>query len=190
MRGSSSHATLSSRLGEDKGVGGPPQPASRSFEIGQRKAKKVKPSVRNIQKLISMPMAVTALALLPFAPSLSSAAGPASTGEPIYKARCSICHGADGAGHTSIGKIQKVPDLRSPEVQRESDVELTEIITHGKKKMQAYNDRLTPEQIQQLVAYLRELGKKKYSPVRRLSGDRSVEAKRKSHISPAVRPAQ
>ncbi len=108
-----------------------------------------------------MLIAATALALLTLASSLSRAAGPASAGEPVYKARCSICHGTDGAGHTPIGKIQKVPDLRSPEVQRDSDVELTEIITHGKRKMQAYKDRLTPEQIQQVVAYVRELGKKK-----------------------------
>lgn len=63
-----------------------------------------------------------------------------------------------------MGKKLKVRDLRSREVQRESDAGLTNIITNGKtdgSKMQGYKDRLTPEQIQQLVAYVRELGKKK-----------------------------
>jgi mono/diheme cytochrome c family protein len=130
-------------------------------QIAQRKGKHMELSLRNIQKLIFTALAVTALALLPFA---SRAAGPASAGERVYKSRCSICHAADGSGNTAMGKKLKVRDLRSREVQRESDAGLTNIITNGKtdgSKMQGYKDRLTPEQIQQLVAYVRELGKKK-----------------------------
>jgi mono/diheme cytochrome c family protein len=37
---------------------------------------------------------------------------------------------------------------------------LTDIITAGKSPMPAYKDKLTGDQIKQLVAYIRDLGKK------------------------------
>ncbi len=70
----------------------------------------------------------------------------------LYKANCAVCHAADGSGNTSSGKALKAKDLRSDEVQKKSDAELAEITTKGQK--------LKPEQIQALVSYIRQLGKK------------------------------
>ena len=77
-----------------------------------------------------------------------------------YKAKCSACHGADGKGDTPIGKKMGMKDLASPEVQKMSDDELAAIITDGKDKMPSYKKSLKPEQIKELVGYVRSLAKK------------------------------
>jgi cytochrome c6 len=80
----------------------------------------------------------------------------------LFKAKCAACHGADGSGNTTIGKKMQTPDLRSDEVQKQTDAQLIESTTNGKgKKMPAYKGKLTDDQIKQLVAYIRELAKKK-----------------------------
>lgn len=77
-----------------------------------------------------------------------------------YKAKCAGCHGPDGAGATPAGKAMKARDFSSPEVQKESDAEWTEIITNGKNKMPKYADKLKEGEIKDLVAYIRGLAKK------------------------------
>jgi cytochrome c6 len=74
-----------------------------------------------------------------------------------FKAKC---HGADGTGSTATGKALKVRDLASPDVQSQTDAQLTEIVTNGKNKMPAYKGKLTDDQIKGLVAYIRGLAKK------------------------------
>ena len=65
--------------------------------------------------------------------------------------------GADGKGETAMGKKFGLKDLASPEVQKMSDAELTAIIADGKDKMPSYKKSLKPEQIKELVAYIRSL---------------------------------
>jgi mono/diheme cytochrome c family protein len=72
-----------------------------------------------------------------------------------------MCHGPDGGGDTPTGKAMKVRDLRSAEVQKQTDAELTAAITNGKNKMPAYKGKLDDAQIKQLVGFVRELAKKK-----------------------------
>jgi cytochrome c6 len=80
--------------------------------------------------------------------------------EATYKAKCAGCHGADGSGSTAAGKAMKVRDFHAPEVQKETDAELTDIIANGKNKMPKYADKLKEAEIKDLVAYVRVLGKK------------------------------
>lgn len=75
----------------------------------------------------------------------------------VYKAKCASCHGADGSGQTPVGKKMNLRDLRAPEVQKQSNADLTKIITDGKGKMPGYGKKLTPEEIKGLVAFVREL---------------------------------
>jgi len=79
----------------------------------------------------------------------------------VFKSKCAVCHGADGSGDTAVGKTLKLRDLRSADVQKQTDQELTATITNGKDKMPAYKDKLTADQIKGLVAFIRDLGKKK-----------------------------
>jgi|SRR5262249_20302764 len=76
----------------------------------------------------------------------------------LYKSKCAVCHGADGTGDTPMGKKLGVKSYKSPEVQKASDADLKNGITNGKGKMPAYKT-LTPEQIDGLLKYTRELGK-------------------------------
>jgi mono/diheme cytochrome c family protein len=82
-------------------------------------------------------------------------------GAALFKTKCAACHGADGSGDTAMGKTLKIRDLRSADVQKQTDAELTEITTNGKGKMPAYKGKLTDDQIKQLVAAIRDLAKKK-----------------------------
>jgi cytochrome c6 len=75
----------------------------------------------------------------------------------MFKSKCSACHGTDGSGDTEVGKAMGVPDLHSADVQKLSDAELTDIIKDGKgTQMPAFKDKLTDDQIKQLVSYIRE----------------------------------
>ena len=76
-----------------------------------------------------------------------------------YKAKCATCHGPDGKGDTAMGKTMKVKDLGSAEVQKQSDADVTTIIDKGKKPMPGYEGKLTKEQIDGLVKYVRSLKK-------------------------------
>lgn len=80
---------------------------------------------------------------------------------PLYKSKCSVCHGPDGKGDTTMGKKLGAHDFRSPEVQKLSDADLTQIITKGKNKMPAYEKTLTSDDIKGLVTYIRSFAAKK-----------------------------
>jgi len=77
----------------------------------------------------------------------------------VYKAKCAMCHGPDGAG-TSTGKAMGAGDLRADTTQKKTDAQLIEATTNGQKKMPAFKGKLTDEQIKDLVKYIRGLAKK------------------------------
>ena len=81
-------------------------------------------------------------------------------GAATFKAKCVVCHGSDGSGNTPMGQKMKIRDLRSPDVQKQSDDELTAIITNGKPPMPAYGKSLGAADIRQLVAYIRSIATK------------------------------
>jgi len=95
------------------------------------------------------------------APFLNAAGSPAGGGESTYKAKCAMCHAADASGNSPMGKKMKLRDLRSPEVQKQSSEKLEEIIAKGKSPMPAYGKQLDEKKIDEVVAYLRELAKKR-----------------------------
>jgi len=76
-----------------------------------------------------------------------------------FKAKCAACHGATGAGDTTMGKNLKLRDLGSADVQKQSDADLNGIITKGKGKMPSYDGKLTADQINDLVKFVRTLKK-------------------------------
>lgn len=88
------------------------------------------------------------------------ATGYAQTGADVYKAKCQMCHAADGSGNTPAGKAMKAVPFNSPDVIKKSDLDLIAIVTHGEGKMPAFEGKLTDAQIKQVVAYIRILQKK------------------------------
>lgn len=100
-----------------------------------------------------------ALAQVP-APSPAPVA-PAGPGETFQK-RCIFCHGEDGRGQTKKGRQLKAPDFTSRRWQAHTaDEEIVEAITEGipKHKMPSFKEKLTGDQIQALVPFLRAFGK-------------------------------
>jgi cytochrome c6 len=83
----------------------------------------------------------------------------ADSGETLFKTKCAACHGPDGKGETAMGKANKLRALGSADVQKQSDDDLAGIISNGKNKMPAYGKSLKPEQVKDLVAYIRSLKK-------------------------------
>jgi cytochrome c6 len=80
----------------------------------------------------------------------------------LFKAKCAACHAEDGSGNVPMGKQLGAKDLRSDDVQKQTDAQLNASITDGMgKKMPAYKGKLTDAQITQLVGYIRDLAKKK-----------------------------
>jgi cytochrome c6 len=80
-------------------------------------------------------------------------------GAATFKAKCAMCHGADGKGQTSIGKAQKLRDLASADVQKQTDQELGDIVLNGKGKMVAFKGKLSTEEIKAVVGFIRGLKK-------------------------------
>jgi cytochrome c6 len=98
------------------------------------------------------------LLMIALAASASAQNAPA---KDLFVSKCVICHGADGSAKTTMGKNMKIRDFHSPEVQKQSDADLKTMITKGKGKMPAFEGKLSGEQIDQLVGYIREIGKPK-----------------------------
>jgi len=90
---------------------------------------------------------------------LTGSAGAEDTAA-VYKTKCLSCHAADGTG-SPIGKKMGARDFHDPELAKQTDQQLNDAIAKGKNKMPKYDGKLTADQIKQLVAYVRELGKKK-----------------------------
>lgn len=70
--------------------------------------------------------------------------------EDIFVLRCTACHRADGAG------VGAALGPGSP-AAAQSDGEMADVIRNGRGTMQGFGDRLTDEQIDGLVAYIRAL---------------------------------
>ena len=103
-----------------------------------------------MKNMIRVTLAALSIALV------FTAWAPAETGADVFK-KCAACHGADGKGQTAMGKTMKLRDLASADVQKQSDADLTTIIAKGKNKMPAYDGKLTKEQTDLVVKYIRTL---------------------------------
>ena len=101
----------------------------------------------------------TGLMLVAIAAATTMTAFAQGSGADTYKAKCAMCHGADGLGATPAGKAMKATSFKSPESIKASDADLIAITKSGKGKMPAYSSKLSGPEINQVVAYIRTLQK-------------------------------
>ena len=98
--------------------------------------------------------AVTAFILLP------RFAWAGDDGATLYKTKCAMCHGVDGAGKPAA----KIPSLIGDETKNAPDETLADGIANGgglKIAGHAFQSKgLAPDQIKMIVSYLRVLQKK------------------------------
>jgi mono/diheme cytochrome c family protein len=76
----------------------------------------------------------------------------AQDGAALYKAKCAMCHGADGS------KIA-AHNLQTAEVQKMSDADLAGVVTNGKPPRMPATKGLKPEEVSAVVTYVRTLKK-------------------------------
>jgi mono/diheme cytochrome c family protein len=93
------------------------------------------------------------------AASIITPAFAQSGGADTYKAKCAMCHGADGLAATNVGKAMKIPSFKDPAVVKAPDAQLFTAVKNGKGKMQPFASKLTDDQIKAAVAYIRTLEK-------------------------------
>ena len=97
--------------------------------------------------------------------ALAASAALAEDVKVNWDKHCKKCHGADGKGETVMGKKLKVKDYTDAKVQESfKDEEAFKITKEGKKEgsktlMPAYADKLSDEEIKDLVAYVRKFKK-------------------------------
>ena len=89
-----------------------------------------------------------------------------ANGEVLYKRSCQMCHGPAGKGDGPAAKTLKgkLPDLsEKATLAKMSDADIHEQISNGKKSeignMPAMAKRLKPEEITDIVNYVRTLSK-------------------------------
>lgn len=80
-------------------------------------------------------------------------------GADTYKAKCAMCHGADGLASGPVGKSMKIPAFNSPESSKMSEADLIGVTKNGKGKMTGFAGKLTDAQIKDVVGYVRTLQK-------------------------------
>jgi mono/diheme cytochrome c family protein len=86
-----------------------------------------------------------------------------ASGKKAYAVDCAMCHGKTGAGDGDLAADMKLTlkDYRSPEpLKGMTDGEIYTIIDKGKGQMSGEEGRMKPNQIWDVVNYLKSLGKK------------------------------
>lgn len=106
-------------------------------------------------KTIRIKVAICAVCLLPIAVSAQApdAEAPLSHNS-VYQRNCAKCHGKAATGRHFGG-----PSLTSPSVAATSSDDLRNIISNGKGHMPKFAGKLTPQEIEQLVAQIKALAK-------------------------------
>ena len=99
------------------------------------------------------------------APS-ASAAAPADEfahAKQIYAKNCEGCHGPNAEG--GLAKVNnkqiKVPSLKADHAVKHTDEQLTKMITNGEEEMPSFKDKLSQDEINQMVRYIRQVVQKK-----------------------------
>ena len=76
-----------------------------------------------------------------------------NNGAKIFSVQCAGCH-PNGSNIIRRGKNLKLKTLKRNKVN--SLDAIASLVTNGKNNMSAYNDRLSPEEIQEVSAYVLE----------------------------------
>ncbi|MCM3872512.1 MAG: cytochrome c [Pyrinomonadaceae bacterium] len=100
----------------------------------------------------------------PSASPATATAAATATPDPFAKAyenfqkNCQVCHGEKGQGGTVTveGRKLKVPSLRDGHALEHTDEKFVNQITDGDEEMPAFKDKLSPNEINDLVRFIRK----------------------------------
>ena len=86
-----------------------------------------------------------------------------ASGKKKYGQDCAMCHGKEGAGDGDLAEDMhlKLKDFREADALKDlSDGDIYKIINNGKGKMMGEEGRLKPDEIWDVVNFVRSLSKK------------------------------
>jgi len=97
----------------------------------------------------------------------TAAVSPAPAASPVdefatahanYQKHCEGCHGETGEG--GLVKVEnkriKVPSLKADHALKHTDEQITKMITNGEEEMPSFKDKMSAQEISDLVKYVRK----------------------------------
>jgi len=133
-------------------------------------------------KLISLALTCVAIALIaiactetasttntsrssasPTAPAATASVDEFAAAKANYKKNCEACHGPEATGGlVKVEKKQiKVPSLKADHALKHTDEQLTKMITNGEEDMPAFKNKMSAQEISEMVRYIRKEIQKK-----------------------------
>ena len=80
-----------------------------------------------------------------------------ATARTNFAKNCEGCHGPTGEG--GLVKVEdkqiKVPSLHSEHAKKHTDDQIVKLITNGEEEMPAFKDKMTAQEIQDMVKFVR-----------------------------------
>ena len=126
-------------------------------------------------KPVAIALACIALSLIVIsctetAPPAANNAAPATAASPAkpvdefaaarlnYQKNCEGCHGENGEG--GLAKVNdkqiKVPSLKAEHAIKHTDEQITKMITNGEEQMPAFKEKLSAQEIAEMVKFVRK----------------------------------
>jgi cytochrome c6 len=94
----------------------------------------------------------------PAAPAPAASVDEFASAKANYKKNCEACHGPDATGGPVKvdKKTIKVPSLKAEHALKHTDDQITKMITNGEEEMPAFKDKMSPQEIAEMVRYVRK----------------------------------
>jgi mono/diheme cytochrome c family protein len=93
----------------------------------------------------------------PAAPTPAASVDEFARASANFAQHCEACHGPNGEG--GLAKVEnkqiKVPSLKAAHAVKHTDEELIKKVTNGEEAMPSFKDKLRPEEITELVRFVR-----------------------------------
>jgi mono/diheme cytochrome c family protein len=94
----------------------------------------------------------------PAAPSPAASVDEFATERANFQKHCEACHGPDATG--GLVKVDnkqiKVPSLKAEHAIKHTDDQITKMITNGEEEMPAFKDKMSAQEIAEMVRYVRK----------------------------------
>lgn len=94
----------------------------------------------------------------PAAPSPAASVDEFATARANFQKHCEACHGPDATG--GLVKVDnkqiKVPSLKAEHAIKHTDDQITKMITNGEEEMPAFKDKMSAQEIAEMVRYVRK----------------------------------
>ena len=94
----------------------------------------------------------------PAAPSPAASVDEFATAKANYQKHCEACHGPEATG--GLVKVDnkqiKVPSLKAEHAIKHTDDQITKMITNGEEQMPAFKNKMSAQEIAEMVRYVRK----------------------------------